>query len=58
MDWIDAEKDPVKRAELRIQRILNDLEEETGKEIDSVDVDCRNFANLKPEIFFRDTRGQ
>ena len=40
----------LKQAEERIQRILIDLEEETGKRIDHVEVDTRNFAQLRTEI--------
>ena len=39
-------------AEQYIQRILLELSEVTGKRIDHVDVDTRNFANYKTEIFF------
>jgi len=41
------------KAETAIQKILVDLEEKTAQRIDSVDVDTRNFANCKIEIFFR-----
>ncbi|MEJ2116365.1 MAG: hypothetical protein P8Y36_00110 [Alphaproteobacteria bacterium] len=40
------------KAEEQIQRILIDLEEESGESIDVVQVDTRQFANLKVEIFF------
>jgi hypothetical protein len=40
----------LKRAEGRIQSILIEVEEETGKRVDHVDVDTRNFANLRTEI--------
>lgn len=43
----------LKIAEEKIQRTLINLEEETGCEIDAVQVDTRQFANLKPEIFLR-----
>jgi hypothetical protein len=43
----------LRNAEQRIQRILLNLEEETGREVDNVRVDTRRFANLKPEIFLR-----
>jgi len=39
-------------AERSIQKILIDLEEETNEEIDAVQVDTRNFASLRTEIFF------
>lgn len=45
-----------RNAEEQIQRILIDLEEEAGEEIDSVDVDTRQFANLRVEIFFESDR--
>lgn len=51
----DAEAaDPVGHAEKRIQRILAGLEERTGKAVDHVDVDTRNFAQLRTEITLRD----
>ena len=53
METSSAE-DPVDRAEKRIQRILAELEEETGRGIDDVQVDCRNFANLRTEIFLKE----
>jgi hypothetical protein len=43
----------VKHAEQRIQRILIELEEELGKRIDHVEVDTRNFAQLRTEITLR-----
>lgn len=46
----------LKQAEERIQKILLDLEEEAGREIDAVQVDTRQFANLKVEIFFEDKK--
>lgn len=42
----------LRQAEHRIQRILIDLEEETGKRIGHVEVDTRNFAQLRTEIHF------
>ena len=42
----------LERAEAKIQRILLDLEEETGEKVDLVNVDTRNFANLSVEVFF------
>jgi hypothetical protein len=42
----------LKKAEVTIQQILLALEEATGREIDAVHVDTRNFANLRVEIFF------
>lgn len=44
----------LKEAEERIQRILLDLVEATGREIDAVQVDTRQFGNLKTEIFFEE----
>jgi hypothetical protein len=43
----------LKSAELRIQRILIELESETGKAIEHVEVDVRNFAQLATEIVLR-----
>lgn len=40
------------KAEIAIEKILINLENETGKTIDSVNVDTRNFANCNTEIFF------
>jgi hypothetical protein len=52
---LNREDEPaVKHAEQRIQRILIDLEEETGKRVDHVEVDTRNFAQLRTEITLRD----
>jgi len=48
-----AEHERVERAEREIQKILLRLAEEVGHPIDHVDVDCRNFADLRTEIFFR-----
>lgn len=42
----------LRQAEHRIQRILIELEEETGKRIGHVEVDTRNFAQLRTEIHF------
>ncbi len=43
-------------AEKKIRRILCALEEETERSIDTVDVDMRNFAQLRVEIFLTDRR--
>jgi hypothetical protein len=43
-----------KNAEGRIQRVLWELEEATGKAVDHVEVDTRNFAQLRTEITLRD----
>ena len=52
---LKREDEPVVRhAEQRIQRILIDLEEELGKSVDHVEVDTRNFAQLRTEITLRD----
>lgn len=43
----------LKHAERKIQRIMLDLDEQlidVGARVDSVDVDTRNFANMKTEI--------
>lgn len=44
-------KAAVERAEAAIQRILLDLEEETGASIDGVEVDTRNFSGLHTDIW-------
>lgn len=49
---MDKHEAAVKAAELKIQEILFDLSENTGREIDQVQVDTRRFGNLKVEIFF------
>lgn len=49
-----GEAEVLKRAEGRIQRILHELEAETGKAIDHVEVDTRNFAQLRTGITLRD----
>ena len=41
-----------KIAEEAIQRILLNLEDDTGDGIACVNIDTREFANLKVEIFF------
>lgn len=43
-----------KKAESAIQQILIDLSFETEREIEAVNVDTREFADLKVEIFFED----
>lgn len=43
-------------AEKAIQKILSDLEEKTGREVASVDVDTRNFANLAVSIFLEEPK--
>lgn len=45
------ELDAVKKAQEAIRTILLRLEEETGKSIDSVEVDTRNFAQLATQIW-------
>lgn len=50
----DTSDDARARAEIAIQKILLDLENETGREIDEVNVDTRNFASLNVEIFFEE----
>lgn len=49
-----AEVSAIKDAEDRIRHILAELEEETGKVVDHVEVDTRNFAQLRTEIRLRD----
>lgn len=41
------------KAEKAIQRVLLELEEETGKRVVIVEVDTRNFANLATSIFVK-----
>lgn len=48
--------DARRQAQEKIQRILLDLEEDTGEIVDAVDVDTRQFANLRVEIFFETDR--
>lgn len=43
----------LRRTEQQIQRALLDLPEITGRDVESVNVDTRNFANLKTEIFLK-----
>lgn len=43
----------VKDAERRIQRILIELEEKLQREVEDVQIDARNFAGLRTEIFLR-----
>lgn len=47
-----AKMQAVKEAEEKIQRILLDLEDVVGEDVNSVDVDTRQFANLRVEIWF------
>lgn len=51
---LSREEQTVKAAEWRIQRILNDLEYSTGRAVDRIEVDTRNFAQLRTEITLRD----
>lgn len=41
----------IDRAEERVREILFDLEEQTGASIESVEVDTRNFAQLRTDIW-------
>jgi hypothetical protein len=50
MDELTPEELIIQDAEKRIRRILIDLEEATGKRVDHVEVDTRNFVNLHTEI--------
>ena len=50
-----ADQAAIKRAEERIRRVLLDLEEATGKSIDLVNVDTRNWGRLATEIFLTTT---
>jgi hypothetical protein len=43
----------VEDAEKRIQRILLELEEDVGRAVDEVEVDTRNYAQLRTEITLR-----
>ena len=47
---MDAE---CEKAEQAIQKILDDLENDTGRRVDRVTVDTRPFVGLSVEIFFR-----
>jgi hypothetical protein len=44
----------VSKAEVRIRKILIDLEDETGLQIDHMRVDTRNFANNDVSIFLKE----
>lgn len=43
----------VKGAERRIQRILIELEEDLQRAVEDVQIDTRNFAGLRTEIFLK-----
>jgi hypothetical protein len=43
----------VDELEHAIRTLLLDFEEESGREIESVRVDSRNFANLHVEVFLK-----
>lgn len=47
----------LEEAEEKIQKILLRLSEQIGRPIEHVDVDTRNFANLKTEIFVLGANG-
>lgn len=47
----DAAARLVAKAEKAIQKLLADLEQEISMSIDAVEVDTRNFAQLRTEIF-------
>lgn len=47
----EADEHLVSRAEDYIQQVLKKLEEDTGRKIEQVSVDMRNFVRLKVEIF-------
>lgn len=47
----DAAARAVAKAEKAIQKLLADLEQEISMSIDAVEVDTRNFAQLRTEIF-------
>lgn len=47
----EKHKAAVERAEERVREILFDLEEETGASIESVEIDTRNFAQLRTDIW-------
>jgi len=44
------------KAEIAIEKILMGLENDTGRRLDQVTIDTRNFANCDVEIFFREPR--
>jgi hypothetical protein len=44
-------EESIRLAEEAIQRILHDLEVDIGGDIESVDVDTRQFAQLRVSIF-------
>lgn len=46
-----AQDEALDAAERQIQHILLNLEDEHGLKIENVEVDTRNFANLRVEIF-------
>lgn len=41
----------LRKAEKAVQKILFDLEQETRMSVENVEVDTRNFAQLRTEIF-------
>lgn len=46
--------DALAKAEIAIESILRNLEADTGKRVDYVEVDTRNFANCNVEIFLQE----
>lgn len=46
----------VEKAQAAIRKTLIDLEEETQQKIDSVEVDTRNFADLRTEVWLREKK--
>lgn len=54
----DAVHPAIVAAEKKIQAVLLDLVNEHGLQIETVDVDTRNFANFRTEIFEKAPRGR
>jgi hypothetical protein len=50
-------RDRLDELENRLRSLLLDFESQSGREIESVRVDTRNFANLAVEVFVKDRRG-
>lgn len=51
-----ANDEAVKVAESEIQRVLLELEEKSGLAVDRVEVDTRNWAQLRTEITLTTTK--
>jgi hypothetical protein len=48
----------IEELERRIRKLLLDFEQLSGREIESVQVDTRNFANLAVEVFLKLKKGE